>query len=96
MPVPCSSCAVKPTMGGALILLALVLATVLWADPTSSAVWLTLFVTAAYGGIGYVDDAGNVRAYGAAKVRRALQALAEAKLAVHEGAYRTSVYRLPD
>lgn len=46
--------------------------------------------------LGYVDDAGNVRAYGAAKVRRALQALAEAKLAVHEGAYRTSVYRLPD
>ncbi len=50
-----------PTMGGALILLALVLATVLWADPTSSAVWLTLFVTAAYGGIGYVDDAAKVR-----------------------------------
>jgi phospho-N-acetylmuramoyl-pentapeptide-transferase len=50
-----------PTMGGALILLALVLATVLWADPTSSAVWLTLFVTAAYGGIGYIDDAAKVR-----------------------------------
>jgi phospho-N-acetylmuramoyl-pentapeptide-transferase len=50
-----------PTMGGALILLALVIATVLWADPQSSAVWLTLFVTAAYGGIGYVDDAAKVR-----------------------------------
>ena len=34
------------------ILLALVLESVLWADPSSSAVWLTLFVTAAFGGIG--------------------------------------------
>jgi phospho-N-acetylmuramoyl-pentapeptide-transferase len=50
-----------PTMGGALILLALVASTVLWADPTSTPVWLTLAVTAAYGAIGYVDDAQKIR-----------------------------------
>jgi phospho-N-acetylmuramoyl-pentapeptide-transferase len=46
-----------PTMGGALILFALVVSTVAWADPTSTSVWLTLLVTVAYGVVGYVDDA---------------------------------------
>ncbi|UJR80110.1 phospho-N-acetylmuramoyl-pentapeptide-transferase [Sandaracinus amylolyticus] len=50
-----------PTMGGALILLALVASTVLWADPTNTPVWLTLAVTAAYGVVGYIDDARKVR-----------------------------------
>ena len=46
-----------PTMGGALILFALVISTVAWADPQSTFVWLTLLVTVAYGVVGYVDDA---------------------------------------
>jgi len=50
-----------PTMGGALILLALVMSTVLWADPTSTPVWLTLAVTVAYGVVGYIDDAQKLR-----------------------------------
>lgn len=50
-----------PTMGGALILLALVASTVLWADPTNTPVWLTLAMTAGYGVIGYIDDARKVR-----------------------------------
>ncbi len=49
-----------PTMGGALILLAVITATVLWADPTSTSVWLTTLVTAAYGVIGYIDDARKI------------------------------------
>jgi phospho-N-acetylmuramoyl-pentapeptide-transferase len=50
-----------PTMGGALILLALVMGTVLWADPENPMVWLVTAVTALYGGIGYIDDARKVR-----------------------------------
>jgi phospho-N-acetylmuramoyl-pentapeptide-transferase len=50
-----------PTMGGALILLALVIATVLWADPANPMVWLVTAVTALYGGIGYVDDARKIK-----------------------------------
>jgi len=50
-----------PTMGGALILLALVAATALWADPTNTPVWLTLAVTVAYGAVGYVDDARKIQ-----------------------------------
>jgi phospho-N-acetylmuramoyl-pentapeptide-transferase len=49
-----------PTMGGALILLAVILSTVMWADPTSTSVWLTTLVTAAYGVIGYIDDARKI------------------------------------
>jgi phospho-N-acetylmuramoyl-pentapeptide-transferase len=49
-----------PTMGGALILLALVIATVLWADPLNPMVWLVTAVTALYGAIGYIDDARKI------------------------------------
>src|SRR6516164_2263259 len=45
-----------PTMGGALIILALVAATVLWCDLRSTLVWLTLLVTVGYGAIGFLDD----------------------------------------
>ena len=46
-----------PTMGGSLILLALIGATVLWADPRNTMVWVVTAVTALYGAIGYADDA---------------------------------------
>ena len=49
-----------PTMGGALILFALVISTVAWADPTSTSVWLTLLVTVLYGVVGYIDDARKI------------------------------------
>jgi phospho-N-acetylmuramoyl-pentapeptide-transferase len=45
-----------PTMGGALILLALLLSTMLWADIHNVFVMATAGVTAGYGLIGYLDD----------------------------------------
>jgi len=45
-----------PTMGGALILLAIILPTLLWADLTNLYIWVTLLVTAGYGAIGFIDD----------------------------------------
>ena len=45
-----------PTMGGALILLSLLLPTVLWADLHNPFVLATAAVTAGYGVIGYLDD----------------------------------------
>ncbi|MFO0592953.1 MAG: phospho-N-acetylmuramoyl-pentapeptide-transferase [Polyangiaceae bacterium] len=45
-----------PTMGGALILLSLLLPTVLWADLRNPFVLSTTAVTAGYGVIGYLDD----------------------------------------
>ncbi len=45
-----------PTMGGALILAAISVSTVLWADLENLYVWIVLFVTLSFGVIGYVDD----------------------------------------
>src|SRR6266404_4086088 len=45
-----------PTMGGALIILALVAATVLWCDLRSTLIWLALLVTVGFGAIGFLDD----------------------------------------
>jgi phospho-N-acetylmuramoyl-pentapeptide-transferase len=45
-----------PTMGGALILFAIVLSTLLWSDLGNRYVWVVLLVTLAFGLIGWVDD----------------------------------------
>lgn len=45
-----------PTMGGFLILLALSIATLLWADLSNGFVWAALGVTIAFGTIGFLDD----------------------------------------
>ena len=45
-----------PTMGGALILLCLLVPTILWADLTNPIVLATAALTAGYGLIGYLDD----------------------------------------
>ena len=45
-----------PTMGGFLILLALSLGTLLWADLSNSYVWVVLLVTMGFGAIGFADD----------------------------------------
>ncbi len=45
-----------PTMGGVLILLALVTSTLLWADLTNLYVWVVLFVTVGFGAVGFLDD----------------------------------------
>jgi len=45
-----------PTMGGALIIFSIALATLLWADLTNTYVWIVLLVTAGYGMIGFSDD----------------------------------------
>jgi phospho-N-acetylmuramoyl-pentapeptide-transferase len=45
-----------PTMGGILILIALAISTLLWADLSNRYVWAVLMVTLSYGTIGFVDD----------------------------------------
>ncbi|MBL6932271.1 MAG: phospho-N-acetylmuramoyl-pentapeptide-transferase [Rhodospirillales bacterium] len=45
-----------PTMGGFMILLALGLATLLWADLSNGYIWAAMGVTMAYGTIGFMDD----------------------------------------
>ena len=45
-----------PTMGGALILIGIGAATVLWADLANRFVWAVLIVTLGFGAIGWIDD----------------------------------------
>ncbi len=50
-----------PTMGGLLILLSAVTATLLWADLTNVYVWLVLWTTLGFGAVGFLDDLRVVR-----------------------------------
>ncbi|MFH0899651.1 MAG: phospho-N-acetylmuramoyl-pentapeptide-transferase [Pseudomonadota bacterium] len=45
-----------PTMGGSLVLVALVIPTILWCDLRNELVWLTLAVTVGFAVVGFVDD----------------------------------------
>ena len=45
-----------PTMGGVLILLAIALSTLLWADLGNRFVWIVMIVTFGFGAIGWADD----------------------------------------
>ena len=45
-----------PTMGGALILFAVSVATLLWTNLTNAYVWIALGVTLSYGAVGFIDD----------------------------------------
>jgi phospho-N-acetylmuramoyl-pentapeptide-transferase len=63
-----------PTMGGVLIVIAILLPTVLWSDPSNPFVWLTIFSTLAFGTIGFADD------YIKVAKRRSMGLTARAKL----------------
>lgn len=45
-----------PTMGGALLLVAIAAATLLWGDLNNPYLWIALLVTAGFGAVGWVDD----------------------------------------
>lgn len=49
-----------PTMGGVLILGALILSTLLWARLDNGFVWVVLLVTCGFGAIGFIDDYAKV------------------------------------
>ncbi|MBT6959975.1 MAG: phospho-N-acetylmuramoyl-pentapeptide-transferase, partial [Rhodospirillaceae bacterium] len=45
-----------PTMGGMMMLLAIAVSTLLWADLSNAYVWAVLAVTMGFGAIGFADD----------------------------------------
>jgi len=49
-----------PTMGGVLILGALIVSTLIWARLDNPYIWMTLFVTVAFGLVGFADDYAKV------------------------------------
>jgi len=75
-----------PTMGGVLIVIAVLVPTLLWADLSNRFIWLAMFSIVAFGGIGFVDDYLKVsrkRNLGlTARAKLALQALSSLVIAV--------------
>jgi phospho-N-acetylmuramoyl-pentapeptide-transferase len=75
-----------PTMGGVLIVIAILLPTVLWSDPANPLIWITVFSTLAFGAIGFADDYIKVikqRSLGlTARAKLVWQGLAAASVAV--------------
>ena len=50
-----------PTMGGLLILTSLIVSLLLWMDLSNRFTWACLFVTAAFGAIGFMDDYAKIK-----------------------------------
>jgi len=50
-----------PTMGGALILLVIVLASLFWSDLSNKYVWVLIFSVVSFGAIGWVDDYKKIK-----------------------------------
>jgi phospho-N-acetylmuramoyl-pentapeptide-transferase len=50
-----------PTMGGSLVIIAVIGSTLLWSNLTNPAVWSVLFITISYAVLGFVDDYRKVK-----------------------------------
>jgi phospho-N-acetylmuramoyl-pentapeptide-transferase len=75
-----------PTMGGCLIIPAVIIGTLFWAEPDNAYVWTVLFVAVSFGAIGFADDYLKVSKKNSKGLRVAtkfsLQALAAFMVAV--------------
>ena len=71
-----------PTMGGVLILLALTISTLLWADLTNKFVWAILGITIGFGVIGFVDDYLKLTRRSAQGLRSRVKLLAQVIIAI--------------
>ena len=80
-----------PTMGGFLILLALSVATLLWADLGNPYVWAVVFVTAGFGLVGFADDYLKVTRQHSRGVPGKLKLLMELAIAVLAGLFIVQV-----
>ena len=71
-----------PTMGGLLILLALIVSVLLWSELDNRFVWIVLGLTTAYGVLGFIDDYKKVREGSSAGVSARMKLLWQTILAV--------------
>ena len=84
-----------PTMGGLLIVGALVTATLLWARWDNPFVWLVLFVTLAYGLIGFADDYAKVSKQNTAGVPGKMRLALGVLIAVAAGVWASAFHPEP-
>jgi phospho-N-acetylmuramoyl-pentapeptide-transferase len=84
-----------PTMGGVLILLALVASTLLWADLSNGYVWATLLLTVGFGAIGAADDYLKVSRRNPKGLPGKLKLVAEIVIALIAAAWIMRITRAP-
>lgn len=84
-----------PTMGGGLILLAMLIPTLLWVDLLNPLVWGVLVVTFGFGLIGYWDDWLKVSKRNSKGVRGKVRLLAEGIIAMVVVGYLVSQHHMP-
>jgi phospho-N-acetylmuramoyl-pentapeptide-transferase len=80
-----------PTMGGAMMLLGITIATLLWADLSNRYVWAVMIVTLGYGLIGFLDDYRKVTKRSSAGVAGKSKLLLEIVLAGAAGYWITTI-----
>ncbi|SDX37187.1 phospho-N-acetylmuramoyl-pentapeptide-transferase [Litoreibacter albidus] len=81
-----------PTMGGVLILGALILSTLLWARLDNGFVWIVLFVTVGFGAIGFVDDYAKVTSNSHAGLSARIRLIIGFAIAAVAGYFATTVH----
>ena len=74
-----------PTMGGLMFLAGIAVGTLLWADLSNVYVWMVLFVTLAFGLLGFFDDYAKVTRQSTAGISGWARLLIEASVAVVGG-----------
>ena len=84
-----------PTMGGVLILLAVILSTLLWTDLTNGFVWSVLLVTVGFGIVGGMDDYMKLKRRSSRGVPGKIKLLAESAVAVAAAAIVLSLTAEP-
>ncbi|MDP7099926.1 MAG: phospho-N-acetylmuramoyl-pentapeptide-transferase [Rhodospirillales bacterium] len=84
-----------PTMGGFMILLALVVSTLLWADLHNGYIWAALGVTVGYGMIGFIDDYIKVTRQNSSGLPGKLKMLLQIFIAIAVTLYIMSLTRDP-
>ena len=84
-----------PTMGGFLILLALTLSTLLWADLQNGYVWAVLMVIIGFGAIGFADDYLKLGRRSSKGLPARIKILAEIVVAIVAAAWILNLTRDP-
>ncbi|MEO5861148.1 MAG: phospho-N-acetylmuramoyl-pentapeptide-transferase [Burkholderiales bacterium] len=84
-----------PTMGGALILVAIGVTTLLWADLTNRYVWIVLLTTFGFGAVGWVDDYRKVVYRNPKGLSVKAKFLWQSVIAVAAGTYLSYSAKLP-
>jgi phospho-N-acetylmuramoyl-pentapeptide-transferase len=71
-----------PTMGGILIIFAVIISTLLWANLTVKSVWIAVMVTVGFGLIGFIDDYRKISRQNSSGLQGGIRLAAEIAIAL--------------